>query len=91
MKIERTIKGEKFRYHVQLIPNKMKAIVKWWSIDEGVEGVITEDFKYILLPNTFTQRTMNGTVIVNKLKLNRSQQWDAKDYNPNHLTIKPKP
>ena len=86
MQIDRVIKGEKFRYHIQLLPNTMTAIVRWWSVDEGVLCNITEDFKYIVTPDSLTQYISGvGPVKVGKLKLNKRQQYDAKDYNENYI------
>jgi len=86
MRIEKTIKGEIVPYHIQFIPNEMKVNVKYFFSDETVVGVITEDFKYIILPENFLSPYISGhgRVKVGKFKLNRRFQNEAKDYNPNH-------
>lgn len=83
MTIIKTIHGEKIPYNVKLIPKTMIAHVRYFFTDEAIIGTITEDFKYILLPDTFLSPyiTEIGQVPVVKLKLNRYQQFEAKEYN----------
>lgn len=77
MKIDKTIKGFRFRYYVSIIPNTMTAKVNDLEICK-----ISDDFKYILLSDNFTEYiTDNGYVKVEKLKLNKFQQFEAKEYN----------
>lgn len=87
MKINKTIKGEPFTYNVDFIPNTMTAHVRWWKMDSPVVGVITPDFKKIILPNSFTQATNTGVFPVKYLTLPISKQWDAKDYNSKMLPM----
>ncbi len=83
MRIDKTIKGELFPYHVKLISNTMTAEVRWMMSDEPVIGTITDDFKYVVLPQTFLSPYISGVgyVPVGKLKLSKHQQSNAKDYN----------
>lgn len=87
MRIEKTIKGEIVPYHIYFIPYEMKVNVKYFFSDESVVGVITEDFKHIILPDTFLSPYISGhgRVKVEKFKLSRRFQTEAKDYNPNHI------
>jgi hypothetical protein len=61
----------------------MKCKVYFLSKDEEVIGEISPDFKYIILPDTYTSPyiTDYGNVKVGKLKMNKFQQADARDYN----------
>lgn len=83
MKINKTIKGEKFRYYVQPVPNTMTATVRYFQSDEPVIGNISSDFKYIVLPDDYVSPYISGVgrVAVKKLKLAKFQQFEAKDYN----------
>ena len=81
MKIDKTIKGERFRFYVDIVPNAMKAKVRKGVSDESVEGIISADFKQILLPEHFKQNTFKGDATVGFLKLSRAQSYEAMDYN----------
>jgi hypothetical protein len=87
MKINKTIHGNLTPYKVRFLVNTMTAEVKYWSDDEPVIGTITEDFKKIILPDTFLSPyiTNHGRVPVGFLKLDRRMAADAKDYNDNYL------
>jgi hypothetical protein len=83
MKIDKTIKGEKFRFYVSLIPNSMTAAVRQSQAEEPVTGVVSDDFKWIILPEGYMSPYISGVgnVEVKKLKFDRAQQVEAKDYN----------
>jgi hypothetical protein len=83
MKIDKTIKGEKFRFYAYLIPNTMQAKVRLFHSDEFIIGEISDDFKYINLPDSFLSPYISdvGRVKVGRLKLSKQLQLEAKDYN----------
>lgn len=83
MRIDKTIKGEKFCYYVQFIPNTMTASVRYFQTDEPIIGKISDDFKWILLPDGYLSPFISGIgkVEVKKLKLGKHYQAEAKDYN----------
>ena len=83
MRIDKTIKGEKFCYYVQFIPNTMTATVRYFQTDEPITGKISGDFKWVLLPDGFMSPFISGVgkVEVKKLKLEKQYQAEAKDYN----------
>jgi hypothetical protein len=83
MKIHKTIKGERFRYYVLFIPNEMKATVCFSKSETPVVCDISDDFKYINLPDDFLTPYIDGIgkVKVGKLKLDKRLQEEAKDYN----------
>lgn len=86
MKIDKLVKGFKFRYHVDIIPNAMECDVRFFKSDEPTTCKITEDFKYVLLPDSITVYITDiGKVPVGKLKLNKRQQFEAKEYNEKYL------
>lgn len=89
MRIDKTIKGEKIPYNVKLIPDSMTASVRFTMSDEPVIGNISEDFNYIILPDTFLSPYISGIghVKVGKLKLSKIQKLDAEDYNPNFIKV----
>ncbi len=88
MRIDKTIKGEKFCYYVQFIPNTMTVSVRYFQSDEPIIGKISDDFKWIILPDDYKSPYISGIgkVAVKKLKLERQYQADAKDYNSNDMT-----
>lgn len=83
MKVEKTIKGQKFRFYIKFVHHSMSAKVAY----DGKEVIaeISSDFKFILLPEDFktTYITNFGCLPVGKLKLSKLQQMEARDYNPN--------
>lgn len=83
MRIDKQIKGEIIPFYVQLIPNTMKASVGYSRADEGIICDISENYKYILLPDTFLSPYISGygNIKVGKLKLSKFQQEDAIFYN----------
>lgn len=83
MRVYKTIKGEKFPYHVYFISNTMQARVRYYMGDEEQVCKISDDFKYIILPEhkEFTHYIDGVYYPVKKLKLNHHQQIDAKFYN----------
>ena len=81
MKIDKTIKGERFRFYVDLVPNTMKAKVRRGVSSESVEGVIAEDFQRILLPSHYDVNTFKGNAVVGFLKLSKAQRHEAMGYN----------
>jgi hypothetical protein len=85
MRIDKTIKGEKIPYYVRLISNTMTAEVRYFNDDEPIIGTISEDFKYIMLPDTFLSPWISGhgNVKVGKLKLDKRMSKEAEDYNEN--------
>lgn len=78
MKIEKTIKGEKYLFYFQIIRNEMKAKVRLFHGDEWIISNISEDFKYILLPKN---KFEIDDVKVERLKLNKHQSETVKEYN----------
>lgn len=90
MRVKKTIKGEVVPYKVKLIPNTMTAEVRFWSDDEPVIGQITEDLKYLILPDTFLSPYLSehGRVKVGKLKFTTRQQMDVRDYNSIKFNLK---
>ena len=82
MRIDKIIRGEKFPYYFDLIPNTMTVSVRAFISDETTICPISNDFKHIILPDSFKHFfTEVGYVKVGKLKLNKNQQHDAMDYN----------
>lgn len=82
MKVNKSIKGEVYPFHVRLIMNKMKANVKYLMGDKWVECTLSENFKYVLLPKDAFRFYFDGChCTIDKLKLNKRQQLDAMDYN----------
>lgn len=78
MKIEKTVNGEKFIFYFKFLLNSMKVQVRLFQEDEWTVCDISDNFKYILLPeNKFV---IDG-VEVKKLKLNKHQIETAKEYN----------
>lgn len=85
MRIDKTIKGEKFCYYIQFIPRTMSATVRYFQSDEPIIGKISDDFKWINLPDDYLSPYISGVgrVKVGKLKLDKRLQADAKNYNQN--------
>ncbi len=82
MRIQKVIKGEIFHFYVYYQVNNMKANVRYFASDELVECEITTDFKFILLPeNKFQLNTWSGVVSPTKLKLDKTNQFEAKSWN----------
>ncbi len=83
MRIEKTIKGEKFPFQVKFIPLEMKATVRFLTSYDEVIGTITDDFKKIILPDDYLSPYISsvGNIPVKYLKLNRSLSDEAKYYN----------
>jgi hypothetical protein len=69
----------------------MTATVQYHRADEPIIGKLSDDFKYIILPDDFMSPYISGfgKVKVEKLKLNKHLQDDAKDYNGIALQVKP--
>lgn len=84
MRIDKTINGEKFPFYCQLIPNTMTATVRYFQSDEPIIAKISDDFKWIILPNGYMSPHIDGIgkVEVEKLKLEKHYQREARDYNP---------
>lgn len=78
MRVNKLINGESFIFNVIFIFDKMKANVKCFHGDMWVECPITDDFKYILLPDGEFKFNNKD---VKKLKLSKHQMYDAMDYN----------
>lgn len=81
MKIIKQLRGEKFIYDVKLIPNSLKALVKYIMDDTTILCNITSDYKYIELPESFKHFINDTYVEVKKLKLSKQQQFKVKEYN----------
>ena len=83
MRIEKTIKGEKYYFYIQLIPDTMTVNVRYFQTIEPVIGKISEDFKWIILPDGYMSPYISGVgkVQIKKLKLHKHQQQDAREYN----------
>jgi len=83
MRVNKSIKGERIPYIIKFVVNTMTAEVRYWQEDKPTIGIITEDFKYILLPEEFLTPYITdlGKIPVGKLKLNKHLQSEAKDYN----------
>jgi hypothetical protein len=60
MRIDKTIKGEKFRFHVRFLYNPMGVEVKYGVHGDIAIGKFTEDFKYIILPEDYLSPYING-------------------------------
>jgi hypothetical protein len=80
MRIEKTIKGEKYFYYVYPIYKEMAVNVKYFMADELVKCNLTEDFKYILLPDSFDKIIDGEKAEVRKLKVPKGLQRDLKEY-----------
>lgn len=78
MKIKKTINGEVYQFYFQLIPNERKTKVRYFQSDEWIICDLSEDFDHIIIPKD--QLVFNGKSVT-KLKLNKSQKYDALDYN----------
>jgi len=83
MRIDKTIMGEKYSYYIKFLPDTMTANVRYFQSDDPVKAIISNDFKYLVLPDDFMSPYISGVgkVAVKKLKLPRHMQADAKDYN----------
>jgi hypothetical protein len=78
MKIDKNINGDKYRFYVQAIPNKLAVNVKYFHTDEWIECNLTDDINWIILPeNKFK---FNGKS-VSKLKLSKINKLHIMDYN----------
>lgn len=87
MRINKTIKGEVFPFHVKIIPFTMTAEVKFLISDNATIGTIDKDFNYINLPDNFLSPYISGIgrVKVGKLKINKEQKIDIIELNmPNN-------
>jgi len=78
MRVKKTIKGYLYNFYVQFIPREKKAEVRYFRSDAWTICELSEDFNYILLPQD--KFIFNG-VSLKKLKLNRAQSFEAKEYN----------
>lgn len=82
MKINKVIHGFKYVFYVNLIPNSMTANVRYFANDVETECKITDDFKYVILPDSMVVYiTGIGNVPVKKLKFAKYQQAEIKDVN----------
>ena len=83
MRIDKTIKGEKFCFYFKFLPDNMTAKVRYFGSNNYYDCKISEDFKYIILPDNFPPIYIDGVgeTTVKKLKLNKRMQEDAKFYN----------
>lgn len=78
MKITKNIKGERYDFYVQLVPNKQSALVKYFKSDIWTTCEISDDFNYIVLPEGFFR--FDDTDVV-RLKFNKVQKIEALEYN----------
>ena len=83
MRIDKTIKGEKILYNIQILPNTMSVKVRYFMDDEPVIGKITEDFNYIILPDSFLSPYITdfGQIKVGKLKIPKYMKFDVMELN----------
>ncbi len=83
MRVYKTIKGEKVPYSVRFVPHKMTAEVRYFMSDSPTIGIISEDFKYIIMPDDFLSPYISGVgkVKIGKLKLDRINRSHAIDHN----------
>ena len=87
MRIDKTVKGEKIPYYVELIPNSMKANVRYFQSDEKMICDISKNFKYIILPEDYETPYLSGVgkVKIDKLTLSSRQQIEVMEYNENYV------
>lgn len=78
MRIKKTIKGELFSFYLQFIPKEKKCKIRYFQSDDWVVCDLSDDFNYVLLPKG--RFNFNNTDVI-KLKLSKSQKFDALDYN----------
>lgn len=78
MRIDKTIKGEVVPYYVQFVPNELKAEVRYSMSNEWVRCEISEDCKYIILPDTYLSPYISGhgNVKVGKLTIPKHERHD---------------
>lgn len=78
MRVYKTVNKEVFIFYVHFIPGERKAKVRYFQADENTICDISEDFKYVIIPKGLYVK--NGKEI-QKLKLSRDGQIDAKEYS----------
>lgn len=77
MKIKKTINRIPYTFYITLIPKTKKVLVRYFQSDEGYMCDLSDDFKYILLPeNIFNFEGKE----VKKLKLSKNQMYDVIEY-----------
>ena len=83
MKVYKTIKGEKIPYKLKFLPNTMTVEVRYWNDDEPIIGIISEDFKKIILSDKLSSPFITdlGRLNIEYLPLNKHASLMAKDYN----------
>ena len=83
MRVYKTIKGEKIPFKLRFIPNTMTAEVRYWGEDTPILGIISDDFKKIILSDTLLSPYITdlGRVEINILPLDKHTSLMAKDYN----------
>jgi hypothetical protein len=82
MKVNKLIRGENYRYYVDLNHNKMTANIRYFRDDTPIECKISDDLKYIILPSTIIPFNRDSEISIQKLKFNKYQQSEIKDCNP---------
>lgn len=78
MKIKKTINGDEYTFYVQPIYGEMFVNVRYFHTDEWIKCNLSEDLKWIFLPN---DKFIFNNVNVNKLKINKYLRFDIMDYN----------
>lgn len=83
MRVEKIINGERTFYYVDFIVNTMTAKIRKFSEDNTVLCKVSDDFKYLILPEGYTSIFISGKgcVPIKKIKLHSSASAQAKDYN----------
>ncbi len=81
-KIDKWIKGYKYRFYVKILFGSTDAEVRYFTDDIPIIGKISEDFKYITLPDDYAPFyiTDYGYVKIGKLKLKREYSIATREY-----------
>ena len=82
MKIKKNINKEEYLFKVYPKLRTMTAEVRLMGRIESIECQITEDFKYVIIPETYTVYQFGvGDVQIGNLKFSKTQQIEVKEYN----------
>ncbi len=92
MRIDKTIKGEVFPFYVYYIPNTMTFSVRAFLSEETITCKISDDLKWIILPDDYMSPYITGVgrVPVKKLKIEKSQQREIKESLEEKPSLNPK-
>lgn len=90
MRIDKTIKGECIPIYVQFIPNVLKASIRYSRTDNWTICDISDDCKYIIVPDTFLSPyiTEHGNLKIGKLTIPKHERHDLIDIKNNQLHSK---